>query len=55
MANNYSIYFVNIIFANGMGKVAEIVATDEDAAKADIIGHYGDFVTEIQIGKLRDA
>ena len=54
-ASNYSLYFVNIIFANGTGKIAEIVAIDEDAAKSDIIGHYGDFVTEIQIGRLGAA
>lgn len=52
----YNLYFVNICFANGKGKVMEIVAIDEDAAKADIMETYGNTgINEIQIGKLREA
>jgi hypothetical protein len=52
----YNLYFVNICFANGNGKVMEIVAIDEDAAKADIMETYGNTgISEIQIGKLREA
>ena len=59
MSNNntkYNLYFVNICFANGNGKVMEIIAIDEDAAKADIMETYGNTgISEIQIGKLREA
>ena len=54
--SKYSIYYVNICFTNGKGKVMEIVAIDEDAAKADIMETYGNTgISEIQIGKLREA
>jgi len=52
----YNLYFVNICFTNGNGKVMEIVAIDEDAAKADIMETYGNTgISEIKIGKLREA
>ena len=52
----YNLYFVNICFANGNGKLMEIVAIDEDAAKADIMETYGNTgINEIQIGKLREV
>jgi len=53
---DYSTYFVNIIFRNGRGKVMEIVAIDESAAKADILETYGNTgISEIQIGKINKA
>jgi predicted dinucleotide-binding enzyme len=52
----YSLYFVNICFTNGHGKAMQIVAIDEDAAKADIMEIYDSTgISEIQIGRLRAA
>jgi acetate kinase len=54
--NNYSIYYTRVIFHSAASKEIEIVAIDEDAAKADIIEAYGaDCISYIHIARLRAA
>ena len=48
----YSTYFANLILENGRGRIMEITAIDEDAARADIAEAFI-VVKEIQLGKIR--
>ena len=48
----YSTYFANLILENGCGRIIEITAIDEDAARADIAEAFIG-VKEIQLGKIR--
>ena len=53
---NYSIYHTRVIFHAASSKVIQIVAIDEEAAKADIIEAYGsECINYIHIAKLCTA
>ena len=53
---NYSIYYTRVIFHAAASKEIEIVAIDEEAAKADIIEAYGsECINYIHIAKLCTA
>ena len=49
MQNKYSVFFVNIILEDTTGRLMEIVAIDEAAAKADIMEAFAG-IKEILIG-----
>ena len=49
MQNKYSVFFVNIILEDTTGRLMEIVAIDEAAAKADIMESFVG-IKEILIG-----
>ena len=49
MQNKYSVFFVNIILEDTTGRLMEIVAIDEAAAKADIMEAFVG-IKEILIG-----
>ena len=49
---NYSTYFCLVVLSNGTGRTLEVVACDEESAKADCMEAFGD-AQDVQVGLLR--